>query len=178
MILISVDEDGLALFGITNQGIYHISFQTAINTGVMRSLVNECLHYFTSSEGRKPWAEGFESLALISAAISIPLEDAIETAEHIIFISSGDLTRFPFSTLVHRDRHLGIQKAVSQAPSLYNLLYLMARNGPRSPLGRFCAVAKPGKPSKKTRNTDEVELPMAGIESMLRNDTRGHDEGF
>ena len=167
VILISVDEDGLALFGITNQGIYHVSFQTAINTGVMRSLVNECLHYFTSSEGRKPWAEGFESLALISAAISIPLEDAIETAEHTIFISSGDLTRFPFSTLVHRDRHLGIQKAVSQAPSLYNLLYLMARNGPRSPLGRFCAVAKPGKPSKKTRNTDEVELPMAGIESML-----------
>ena len=167
VILISVDEDGLALFGITDQGIRHVSFQTAINAVVMRSLVNECLHYFTSCEGRKPWVDCFESLALISAAISIPLEDAIDTAEHVIFISSGDMTRFPFGTLIHRNRHLGIQKAVSQAPSLYHLLYLMASNGPRGPLGRFCAVAKPGKPSKRTRNTDEVELPMAGIESML-----------
>lgn len=167
VILISVDEDGLALFGITDQGIHHVSFQTAINAAVMRSLVNECLHYFTSCEGRTPWDDCFESLALISAAISIPLEDAIGTAEHVIFISSGDLTRFPFSTLIHRDRHLGIQKAVSQAPSLYHLLYLMTCNGPRAPLGRFCAVAKPGKPSKRTRNTDEVELPMAGIESIL-----------
>ena len=167
VIILSVDEDGLALFGITNQGINHVSFQTAVNTGVMRSLVNVCLHHFTSSEGREPWVPGFESLGLISAAISIPLEDAIETAEHVIFISSGDLTRFPFGTLIHKDRHLGIQKAVSQAPSLYNLLYLMACNGLNGPLGRFCAVAKPGKPSKKTRNTDEVELPMAGIETML-----------
>ena len=167
VILISVDEDGLALFGITDQGIHHVSFQAAINAAVMRGLVNECLHYFTSGEGRKPWVDCFESLALISAAILIPLEDAIETADHVIFISSGDLTRFPFNTLIHRDRHLGIQKAVSQAPSFYHLLYLMTSNGANGPLGRFCAVAKPGKPSKKTRNTDEVELPMAGIESML-----------
>ena len=138
-----------------------------MNATVMRSLVNECLHHFTFCEGRKPWDDCFESLALISSAISIPLEDAIDTADHVIFIASGDLTRFPFSTLIHRDRHLGIQKAVSQAPSLYHLLYLMTCNSPRGPLGRFCAVAKPGKPSRKTRNTDEVELPMAGIESML-----------
>ena len=167
VILLSVDEDGLALFGITDQGIRHLSFQTAMNAAVMRSLVNEYLHYFTCCEGRKPWVDYFESLALISAAVTIPLEDTIDTAEHIIFVSSGDLTRFPFSTLIHRNRHLGIQKAVSQAPSLYQLLYLMASNDPRGPLGRFCAVAKPGKPSKRTRNTDEVELPMAGIESML-----------
>ena len=167
VILLSVDEDGLALFGISDQGINHVSFQTAINAGVMRSLVNVCLHHFTSHEGREPWVDGFESLALISAAISIPLEDAIDMAEHVIFISSGDLTRFPFSTLIHRDRHLGIQKAVSQAPSFYHLLYLMACNGLKGPLGRFCAVAKPGKSSKKTRNTDEMELPMAGIETML-----------
>ena len=167
VILTSVDEDGLALFGITDQGIHHVSFHTAMNATVVRILVNECLHHFTSCEGRKPWVDCFESLALLSAAISVPLEDAIDTADHVIFISSGDLTRFPFSTLIHRNRHLGLQKAVSQAPSLFHLLYLMTSNDARGPLGRFCAVAKPGKPSKKTRNTDEVELPMAGIESML-----------
>ena len=167
VILISVDEDGLALFGITDHGIHQVSFQTAMNATVMRSLVNECLHHFTCCEGRKPWADCFESLALISSAILLPLENAIDTAEHVIFISSGDLTRFPFSTLIHRDRHLGLQKAVSQAPSLFHLLYLMTRNDDRGPFGRFCAVAKPGKPSKRTRNMDEVELPMAGIESML-----------
>ena len=35
------------------------------------------------------------------------------------------------------------------------------------PSGRFCAVAKAGKPNRKIRNTDEMELQRDAITTML-----------
>lgn len=38
---------------------------------------------------------------------------------------------------------------------------------PNCSLDQFYTVAKSGRSSKKIRNTDEIELPKAGIETML-----------
>ncbi|KAK3172833.1 hypothetical protein OEA41_006158 [Lepraria neglecta] len=165
-IYISVDEDGMALFGINEKGVEHASFNSTANTRCIRKLVKICLHEFTVSEGRASWMDAFEPLVLLSTAILGPLEEAIAAVEHIIFISSGDLTRFPFGTLIFKSAHLIMQKGVSQAPSLYGLLYLITRDTNKSSIGKFSVVAKPGS-LREARKTGEPELPMAGIEAIL-----------
>ena len=59
-----------------------------------------------------------------------------------------------------------VQKGVSQAPSLYGLLYLITRDTNKSSIGKFSVVAKPGS-MREARKTGEPELPMAGIEAIL-----------
>ena len=162
----SVDEDGMALVGIGGKGIEHASFDLTANTRVIRQLVDNCLDEFAFSEGRESWKGSLEPLGLLSAAILGPLEEAVAAAEHVIFISSGDLARFPFGTLLYKSTHLIMTKGVSQTPSLYGLLDLMTRETNKSALGRFCAVAKPGSLRESTR-TGEKQLPMAGVEVIL-----------
>ena len=44
---------------------------------------------------------------------------------------------------------------------------MRSKKCPNGPLGRLCAVAKSGKPNKKIKNTDEMELQRAAIATML-----------
>lgn len=124
-IYFSVDEDSMALFGINEKQVEHVDFNSTANTCWIQKLVIICLHEFKVSESRASWMDAVEPLVLLSTAILEPLEETITAVEHIIFISSGDLTRFPFGTLIFESAHLIMQKAVSQAPSLYGLLYLI-----------------------------------------------------
>ena len=128
--------------------------------------MNICLHEFTVSEGRASWIDAFEPLVLLSTAILEPLEEVIVAVEHIIFISSGDLTQFPFGTLIFESANLIMQKAASQAPSLYGLLYLITRDISKNSIGKFSLVAKPGS-LREARKTREPDFPMAGIEAIL-----------
>lgn len=172
VIYVSVDEDGMALFGISDKGIEHASFNLTENTREIRRLVNMCLQEFTVNEGRESWIKALDPLTRLSTRILGPLEDAIANTEHIIFISSGDLTPFPFGALMFRSAHLIMQKAVSQAPSLYGLLYLMTRDTDKSSSSRPFVMAKPGS-LRQARKTREQELPMAGVEALLLADLFG-----
>ena len=170
VVYISLSDDGLAVFAVDRTCILSGTWNPDISESATRQMVARYVGDLAKDRDDTPdtW---LEALALsISQVVIVPVEAHIREKNHIIFVPSGDLARFPLGALMIDDHPLILQKAVSQVPSLSALCHLSRR--PVSKSLTVSVIARPGSVREEVASR-EPALPMAGIEALLVSQTFG-----
>ena len=163
VIYISLSSDGLELYGIDCSGILRCTGQD-IRASSTRQMVSRYVGLLSTYKDEAP-EEELDVLAWSMSKVFIePLEDLIQAKEQIIFVPSGDLARFPLGALLFENRPLGLQKPVSQVPSLSAFAHLSLRRVAGT--ATIASIARPGS-AKEAEAGGPSALPMAGIEALL-----------
>lgn len=191
MIYPTISEDGLLLFVIDHSGILLHQWidvvprkassqkviKTRINLAYVRNLVTIILNAIISEDRSKaPLRSQMDlirsqmdlSLKLLGKMLLQKAERYIEVKNHVIFVPSGDLSRLPLGLLPFQGRPLGLQRAVSQVPSLAVLRYLRSRSRIPERSLNISNIARPGNRKDYDDKKDpEKPLPMAGVEALM-----------
>ena len=163
VIYIALSADGLELYGIDQSSILRCTGQD-VKASSTRQMVSRYIGLLATYKDEAP-EEELDILTLSMSKVFIePLEDLIRAKEQIIFVPSGDLARFPLSALLFEYKPLGLQKSVSQVPSLSALAHLSLRRVAGT--ATIAAIACPGS-AKEAEAGGPAALPMAGIEALL-----------
>jgi CHAT domain-containing protein len=124
---VNSSREGLIILCITSQGI--IDIHTAETTDLE---LNRHIFRFAKlfREVRRPDPSSLPSittyephLQAISDQILRPITEHIKAKEHVIFVPSPSLNKFPLCALTYDNKPLFLSKDVSQIPSLSVLLY-------------------------------------------------------
>ncbi|KAH7371275.1 CHAT domain-containing protein [Pyrenochaeta sp. MPI-SDFR-AT-0127] len=128
---ISSSREGLIILCITSQGIINISTSKTTDLQLGRHIFRFAKLF---RDVKDPGSSSLPALATcnqhlqaISDEIIEPVSQYIETKEHVIFIPSPSLNKFPLCALIHKRRPLFMTKDVSQVPSLSVLQYLVEK---------------------------------------------------
>ncbi|KAL8820776.1 MAG: hypothetical protein Q9191_007448, partial [Dirinaria sp. TL-2023a] len=163
VIYIALSADGLELYGIDHSGILRCTGQD-VRASSTRQMVSRYVGLLSTYKDEAP-EEELGNLAWSMSKVFIqPLEDLIRAKEQILFVPSGDLARFPLGVLLFENEPLGLQKPVSQVPSLSALVHLSLRRVAGT--ATISAITRPGSP-KEAQAGGPSALPMAGIEALL-----------
>ena len=163
VIYIALSADGLELYGIDHSGILRCTGQDIIASST-RQMVSRYVGLLATYRDEAP-GEELDNLAWSMSKVFIePLEDLIRIKEQIIFVPSGDLARFPLGTLLFENKPVGLQKPVSQVPSLSAFAHLSLRRVAGT--ATIAAIARPGS-AEEAQAGGLSALPMAGIEALL-----------
>lgn len=155
---INLSRDGVLLLGITSDGIQKLHTSEVTDIEVERTVL-QFLQPFR--HGRAPKVH-MDLLAKISDWIIAPVADLIQQKEHVIFVPSRSLHKFPHSALLLDGQYLFLTKAVSAAPSLSSLTQIIQRVQPRNSL----VAAVVAKPEKNGPDDTERDLPLAAMEAL------------
>ncbi|KAJ9662591.1 hypothetical protein H2198_001263 [Neophaeococcomyces mojaviensis] len=125
---ISSGREGLMILCITAQGIIDIHTVEMTDLELDRhifrfaKLFRDVKSLEPSSLPSIPTCDQY--LKAISGVIIEPVAQHIKTKEHVIFIPSPSLNKFPLCALIYNEEPLFLSKDVSQLPSLSVLQYL------------------------------------------------------
>ncbi|OAP61370.1 hypothetical protein AYL99_03573 [Fonsecaea erecta] len=116
---INISRDGLLILCIGSHGIEHIYFDEIIDMEVEKHTLR-CLKLFRDGkDGRIPdLLSCQEALLNVSNIIIKPISPYLKTRDHVIFVPSRSLNKFPFSALTLDGEPLFLTKDVSMCPSL------------------------------------------------------------
>ena len=116
---INISRDGMLILCIGSDGIEHIHFEDSTDTEIERQVLR-CLKLFRDREnsGMPSLSSCQDALAKVSVIILKPISQFVKDREHIIFVPSRSLNKFPFSALVLEGQPLFLTKDVSMCPSL------------------------------------------------------------
>lgn len=147
---INCGREGLMILCITSQGIIDVHTANTTSLELDRHIFRfaKLFRNVKSSDASNlpPVATCDEYLRAISAEIIEPIAQHIQTKEHVIFVPSPSLNKFPLCALFFNDEPLFLNKDVSQLPSLSVLPYLADKK-----LGtdrKFNAIYKDPDPGK------------------------------
>ena len=163
VIYIALSADGLELYAIDHSGILTCTGQD-IRASSTRQMVSRYVGLLSTYKDEAPEEELFVLVWSMSKVFIEPLEDLIRAKEQVIFVPSGDLARFPLGALLFENKPLGLQKPVSQVPSLSAFVHLSLRRVAGT--ATIAAIARPGS-AKEAEAGGPSALPMAGIEALL-----------
>jgi CHAT domain-containing protein len=102
------------------------------------------------------------SIVFLSKAIIEPIKEQLHNREHIVFIPSSSLTRFPFGVLRIDGTSLSFLYTVTESPSLLTFLELSRRKEAISPI-RVSIIANP---SLSVSSSSPVPIPGSYFESI------------
>jgi CHAT domain-containing protein len=125
---ISSGREGLMILCITSQGI--IDIHTSELTGLQLDrhifrFAKLFRHKGLEDRNLPTFATCNQHIQAISDALIEPVAQHIKMKEHVIFIPSPSLNKFPLCALVYNKEPLFLSKDVSQVPSLSILQYLV-----------------------------------------------------
>lgn len=171
VIYTGLSEVGFAVMAIDHTGVIMAACNDSVTPNLIRNLVLVYLDALLNQDLEN--ADSDVVLKLISTNLSgiliKPAEGCIDKRDHVIFVLPGDLALVPVGALLYRDDYLGLQREVSQVPSLAALKHLRTR--PRSQVNsnrqhNTTIIARPGGLADQLE-TGIQPLPMAGVEAML-----------
>ncbi|KAL2209868.1 hypothetical protein CC79DRAFT_1330321 [Sarocladium strictum] len=171
VIYTGLSEVGFALMVIDQTGVIMAAYDDSLTPSLVRNVVLAYLDALLDQDLEN--ADSDVVLKLMSTNLSHiliePAERCIDKRNHVIFVLSGDLTLVPVGALLYRNDYLGLQREVSQVPSLAALKHLRTR--PRSEAKssgqhNTTIIARPGGLADQLE-TGIQPLPMAGVEAML-----------
>jgi CHAT domain-containing protein len=119
---INIARDGTLILCISSKGIEQIHFDETIDLEIDKHILR-CLKLFRINKGSRlpALSDCHGALSKISDIILKPIAQFLDGREHIIFIPSRSLNKFPFSALLLDDHPLFLTKDVSMCPSLATL---------------------------------------------------------
>ncbi|EXJ76151.1 uncharacterized protein A1O5_00659 [Cladophialophora psammophila CBS 110553] len=125
---VNISRDGLLILCINSSGIENIRFDEITDIEVEKHIFR-CLQLFRDGEnGKMPDLSSCqEALIDISNIIVESISQYLKTRDHIIFVPSRSLNKFPFSALTLDGQPLFLTKDVSMCPSLAALGRLVKR---------------------------------------------------
>lgn len=175
VIYTALSDDGLALFAVDRTGIRHSEVIPVAGPVTIRVLVCAYIAEVIAGKGNPDSAVTQDSDLSLQAISGIlgsillkPVEKYIDANDHVIFVPSGDLMRFPLGALLFKKAYLIMQKQVSQVPSLSTLRALRRTRQEQTSTGtnKVSVMSKPGNTMKSSK-TSERALPMASIEAKM-----------
>ncbi|KIW98994.1 uncharacterized protein Z519_00657 [Cladophialophora bantiana CBS 173.52] len=125
---INISRDGLLILCISSNGIENICFDEITDIEVEKHIFR-CLKLFRDGEnGKMPDLSSCqEALINISNIVIEPISQYLRTRDHIMFVPSRSLNKFPFSALTLDGQPLFLTKDVSMCPSIAALGRLVKR---------------------------------------------------
>ncbi|KAH7127245.1 CHAT domain-containing protein [Dendryphion nanum] len=123
---ISSSREGLIILCITSQGIIDI-YTAEITDLQLDRHIFRLAKLFRDVSSLPAIAICNQHLQAISDEIIVPVSQHIETKEHVIFIPSPSLNKFPLCALIYKKKPLFMSKDVSQLPSLSALQYTVEK---------------------------------------------------
>ncbi|KAH6708753.1 hypothetical protein BKA61DRAFT_579760 [Leptodontidium sp. MPI-SDFR-AT-0119] len=128
---ISSSREGLIILCITSQGIIDIHTAEIMALQLDRHIFRFAKLFrdvkYPGSSSLPAIATCNQHIQAISDEIIEPVSRHIETKEHVIFIPSPSLNKFPLSALIYKMEPLFMSKDVSQVPSLSVLQHLVEK---------------------------------------------------
>jgi CHAT domain-containing protein len=167
VIYTSISDEGLAVMCFSWAGLHGYEFFEKATTKEIGRAVHEFLGNIRTHRMEANLEILVDVMKYLSCYLTLPFEDTINMAGHVIFVPSGPLCQFPFGCLFHNGEALAFGKAVSQVPSLSYLRHLMTRpKKDRSKQNHHISViARPGSYREQALG-GEAPLPLAGIEAL------------
>jgi CHAT domain-containing protein len=180
VIYANASQDGLAVFCIHSEGVLDAKYHENATSELLSTTAYEFISRVRLEHQNADMNDLMNS-ALIPLSIQLikPFERHIKLKKHIIFVPTASLSQFPVGTLIYPvpedradlppmtgDEYLGVQKAVSQIPSLSFYHYLRNRDINKPKALTTCIVARAGSLREEMLG-GEAALPLAGIEALF-----------
>ncbi|KAH7359244.1 CHAT domain-containing protein [Plectosphaerella cucumerina] len=163
---------GLVILVIDRNGVVIAGLNEHMTPAHAKDLISRHLDALYDREPEDPDANK-EILEFTNAALHRllikPAERCIQNKTHVCFVLSGDFARVPVGALLYQDGYLGIQREVSQVPSLAALKHLRSRRFDTPSGFRKTVIARPGSLAEQNLSPERrvKTLTMGGVEALL-----------
>ncbi len=164
----SLSEDCLVLYCFNNTTIVHASVNSDVSQVHISRKVFEYVGFMNKQKAEADTKRLKEISRDLSRIVIEPIQGSVSRSLHVIFVPSGELSRFPLGALLLGDSCIALTRHVSQVPSLYfwyhhHQLPLEVKVS----VGGVTAIARPGNWKEELQPCGEARLPMGGIEALM-----------
>lgn len=131
VIHISVGHEGLLILCISSQGIVDVHSDEMTDLDLNRHILLFVKLFRNLKSGQTSNLPSLETceeyLKPVTDAIIGPIKHFLVDKEHVIFVPTPSLNKFPLSALTYNIEPIFLNKDVSQVPSLSSLSYLVEK---------------------------------------------------